>query len=441
MPEPAAMAHGAPDRRAEVGPGARSLPDVSLDDPSVSAALPHGAPPARMVTGRFAIVTAATFAYFVALGALLPTLPRYVEDELGGGGVAVGVVVGAFAVSAALVRPWAGRLGDVKGRRLLITGGATIMGLTVLGYALTESLVPLVLLRLVSGIGEAAVFVGAATAIQDLAPDDRRGEAASYFSVALYAGLAVGPAIGERLADDHGFHAVWYAAGAAALLAALLGLGTAPHDGREVVRPERLLHRAAIGPGLVLLMGLIPFTGFAAFIELYGEDIGLDDTGPVFALYAGSVLLIRVLGARLPDRLGWRVASTVALVSVGTGGLLLAVWASTAAVWLTALCMAVGMSLLFPALFSAAVGGVPEHQRSQAVGTFSLFFDLSQGLGAPLLGAVVAVSSYRGAFAASAVVAACGWFAQQALKARTDPPPTTLVTPRPSDEVPVWPQS
>src|SRR5690606_36417226 len=110
--------------------------------------------------GRFAIVTAATFAYFIALGALLPTLPRYVEDELGGGGVAVGVVVGAFAVSAALVRPWAGRLGDLRGRRLLISGGATVMGLTVLGYVLTDSLVPLVLLRLVSGIGEAAVFVG-----------------------------------------------------------------------------------------------------------------------------------------------------------------------------------------------------------------------------------------------------------------------------------------
>jgi MFS family permease len=274
-----------------------------------------------------------------------------------------------------------------------------------------------VALRLVSGIGEAAVFVGAATAIQDLAPDDRRGEAASYFSVALYAGLALGPALGERLADSYDFHTVWFVAAGAALVAALLGLGTAPHDGRLTPRPDRLLHRAALGPGLVLLLGLIPFTGFAAFIELYGEDIGLHDTGPVFGLYAGTVLLIRILGARLPDRLGWRVASTIALVSVGVGALLLAVWASTAAVWLSALFLAVGMSLLFPALFSAAVAGVPEHQRSQAVGTFSLFFDLSQGLGAPLLGAVVAVSSYRGAFGAAALIAACGWFAQVSLQA------------------------
>jgi MFS family permease len=389
---------------------------VSFDDPSLSGERPHGAAPTRLVGPRFAIVTAATFAYFICLGALVPTLPRYVEDELDGGGVAIGVVVGVFAVSAAVIRPWAGRLGDRRGRRILISGGALIMGLSVLGYALTDSLVPLVVLRLIGGIGEAAVFVGAATAIQDLAPDDRRGEAASYFSVALYGGIAVGPLLGEWLADAHGFHAVWYAAGGCALLAAVLGLGTEGHRGGPDHQPGRLLHPSALGPGLVLLLGLVPFVGFGTFIELYGEEIGLDDVGPVFAAYAIGVLLIRVLGARLPDRLGWRVASTIALVAVGAASLLLAAWAAVPAVWIAALCMSVGMSLLFPALFSAAMAGVPEEQRSSAVGTFSLFFDLANGIGAPVLGLVVALSSYRGAFLAAAVIAACGWFAQLSLR-------------------------
>jgi MFS family permease len=389
-----------------------------VDDPCISVELHHSPAPARLVTSRFAIVTAATFAYFCALGALLTTLPNYVEDELHGDGVAVGLVVGAFAVSAALFRPWAGRLGDLRGRRVLISGGALIVGVSILGYALVDSIAPLVALRLLSGIGEAAVFVGAATAIQDLAPDHRRGEAASYFSVALYAGLALGPAAGEHLARSSGYHRVWFAAGGAALVAALLGLGTPALSGPPAAKPTRLLHGAALGPGLVLLLGLVPFAGFSAFIALYGERVGLHDVGPVFFAYAGTVLLIRILGARLPDRLGWRRASSIALVSVGAGGLVLAVWASAASVWIAAVAMAVGMSLLFPALFSAAVAGVPEDQRSQAVGTFSLFFDLANGLGAPLLGLVVVLSSYRGAFAVSAVVAACGVFAQLSLSRR-----------------------
>ncbi len=370
----------------------------------------------RMVTGRFLIVTLATFAYFLGLGSLLPTLPRYVEQELGGDGFAVGLVVGAFAVSAAIVRPWAGRFGDRYGRRVLLSGGALLVGLTTLGYTQVSAIPGLVALRLLTGLGEAAVFVGAATATQDMAPAHRRGEAASYFSVALYSGLALGPALGEHLARTAGFHRVWIVAGSASLVAALLGLGTPASPATEAVRPTSLLHPAALGPGLVLMLGLIPFTGFAAFLALYGPHVGLHDTGPVFFAYAAMVLAIRIFGAKLPDRLGWQRASTIALAAVGFGALVVAVWASVAAVWLAAASLGVGMSLLYPALFSAALEGVPDHERSQAVGTFSLFFDLAQGIGAPVLGVVVALSSERGAFAVAALVAGSGFWAQRRLR-------------------------
>ncbi|MEO6318058.1 MAG: MFS transporter [Acidimicrobiales bacterium] len=381
----------------------------------------------RMVTGRFFIVTLATFAYFLSLGSMLPTLPRYVEDELGGDGLAVGLVVGSFAVSAAIIRPWAGRIGDRYGRRVLLSGGALLVGLATLAYTQVDAIGALVALRLVTGLGEAAVFVGAATATQDMAPSHRRGEAASYFSVALYSGLALGPALGEHLADTAGYDRVWLVAGGASLLAAVLGLGT-PHLPRpDAPKPASLLHPAALGPGLVLMLGLIPFTGFATFLAVYGPDIGLEDTGPVFFAYAGMVLAIRIFGAKLPDRLGWQRASTIALGSVVFGALIVAIWASVAAVWLAAASLGIGMSLLYPALFSAALEGVPDHERSQAVGTFSLFFDLSQGVGAPLLGLVVALSSERGAFAVAALVAAGGFWAQHRLRrqvrsAATDQP-------------------
>jgi len=370
----------------------------------------------RMVTGRFLIVTLATFAYFLALGSLLPTLPRYVADELDGDGFAVGLVVGAFAVSAAVVRPWAGRIGDRYGRRVLLSGGALLVGLATLAYTQVDAIAALVALRLFTGIGEAAVFVGAATATQDMAPAHRRGEAASYFSVALYSGLALGPALGEHLADTSGYHRVWVVAGLASLVAAALGLGTPHTPAPDAPRPTSLLYPAALAPGLVLMLGLIPFTGFATFLAVYGPDIGLDDTGPVFFAYGGMVLAIRLFGAKLPDRLGWQRASTIALASVGFGALVVALWASVAAVWLAAASLGVGMSLLYPALFSAALEGVPDHERSQAVGTFSLFFDLSQGVGAPLLGLVVALSSERGAFAVAALAAAGGFWAQHRLR-------------------------
>ena len=131
----------------------------------------------RLVTPVFVLITLATFAYFVSVGALIPTLPLYVEGPLGGGDVAVGLGIGAFSLSAVLLRPFSGRLSDVRGRRLLLVAGAALVVLSVAGYVLVSTFIPLLLLRLLTGAGEAFFYVGAAAAINDIAPDERRGEA------------------------------------------------------------------------------------------------------------------------------------------------------------------------------------------------------------------------------------------------------------------------
>lgn len=362
----------------------------------------------RLVTASFALVTTATFAYFLAIGALLPTLPRFVEDELGGGSIAVGAVVGSFAFAAAVLRPFAGRLGDLRGRRILVVGGSALVAVSVLGYTLANSLAILLALRLVTGLGEAAMWVGAATAVQDMAPDDRRGEAASYFSVALYAGLAFGPFAGEYLLRTQGFDTVFVAAGVSALVATVLGMWTPKVEAPRDPQPFRLYHPAALRPGAILFLGLLPFVGFASFISLYGPTIGLDDVGPFFLAYGLLVLVVRVVGARLPDRLGWQRASSLALAVLGAGGVLLGAWAATAGVWMATVALALGMSLLFPALFAATVAAAPESERSLAVGTFSLFFDGASGLAPPVLGVIVALGSYRSAFIVAGVVALAG---------------------------------
>lgn len=371
----------------------------------------------RMITPAFVMVTLSTFAYFMSLGALLPTLPRFISDELDGSSVAVGLGVGVFAIAAAALRPFAGRLGDLRGRRILVVGGSATLGLSVLGYTLADSVPLLLAFRFVTGIGEAAMWVGAATAIQDMAPEHRRGEAASYFSVALYAGLAFGPLAGEWLVRDHGYTALFLASAASAGLASVLGWWT-PATVAPEPQPFRLFHPAAIAPGGILLLGLLPFVGYSTYLSLYGPEVGMDDVAPLLLLYGVLVLVIRVVGARLPDRLGWQRASTAAVLVLGAAGLLLGAWGAAGGLWVSTFGLAIGMSLLFPALLSAAVAGVPPNERSQAVGTFSLSFDLANGLGPVVLGVVVALvagdakpvpgGAYRLAFAVAGFAALVG---------------------------------
>ncbi|HYN36702.1 MAG TPA: MFS transporter, partial [Actinomycetota bacterium] len=82
------------------------------------------ATPQRVLTPLFLLIMLSTLAYFISVGALQPTLPRFVQGPLGGGDVQVGLAVGAFAFSAVLIRPFVGPIGDRRGRRLLIVLGA-----------------------------------------------------------------------------------------------------------------------------------------------------------------------------------------------------------------------------------------------------------------------------------------------------------------------------
>jgi len=372
----------------------------------------EGAPEeGRLITPLFVLITTAGLAYFLAIGSLLPVLPRYVEDVLDGGGIEVGLVVGAFAVSAAIVRPTVGRWGDVYGRRALAVGGALIAAASIIPLGLVEAVWFLVLLRLATGLGEAGFFIGAATAAQDLAPVHRRGEAASFFSIAIYGGLALGPVVGETLYHRWGPDANWALAAGACVLATVLSSFIPADLGRVPDPPPRrgILHPAAVLPGLVLMLGLFGFAGFAAFMPLYVDEIGLEDAGAFFLVYGLIVLAVRILGARIPDRLGPVRAASFALAAIAAGIGTVAAVVDVVGLWVGTVLLALGMSMLYPGLFTLAVNGAPDGERSHAVGSFSLFFDLSQGLGAPILGIIVSLTgAERPAFLFAAGVAVVG---------------------------------
>lgn len=364
----------------------------------------------RLVTPRFALIVASGLAYFLALSMLAPVLPLYVRGQLHGKGTAVGIGVGAFAVGAVLLRPWAGRIGDRAGRRVLVIGGALVVSVSIAGYGLIDSLAWLVLARFVTGIGEAAFFVGAATMITDLAPVERRGEAVSYWSIAVYGGLAFGPALGELVLGDDRYVATWMVASALALVAAVVGCLLHETGVRaRNTQHQPLIHRAAIRPGIVLMLGLIGLAGFSTFVALYARrELDLGGAGTIFLIYGVCVLLVRILGARLPDRLGPIRAGTGALFFTGCGLALMAAVPTVAGLVVGTIIFAGGMSLLYPALLVMALSGVPDTERASVVGTFSSFFDLSQGIGALLCGAAQQLLGYRAAFAVGAVLAGVG---------------------------------
>jgi MFS family permease len=295
----------------------------------------------------------------------------------------------------------------------------------VVAYTLADSLWMLVGLRLIGGVGEALLFVGAATMVTDLAPVSRRGEALSLYSLGLWGGLALGPVVGEAILGDSRYDAVWLSAAACSLAAALVALTlpeTRPVAASGSSQRSRLIHPAAIRPGFVLVTLIFGAAGFNTFIALYARELGLDGAGPLFFLFAAIVVGIRLLGRRLPDRLGAKRASGSAIVLIAAGLLTIGLWKDPVGLYVGTVVLALGAALGFPALMTLAIAGAEDSERSSVVGTFSACADVGYAIGALSLGGVAAVVGYDGVFVFSAGVALLGALVLARLPAQLNVP-------------------
>jgi MFS family permease len=362
-----------------------------------------------MITRPFVLVTTAALALFVYIGVMTPLLPRLIEEQLGGNEIDIGLNLAAFSIAAVLIRPRLGRFGERHGLRSTMILGSLLAAAATSACVLVNTRWGLLPLRGLQGVGEAAMFVGAATSISDLAPHGRGAEAASYFSVAVFGGLGIGPVIGESVIGRDRFDAGLLTAAGFAVLAAFLATltpaGIRKHHQGE---PAPRFHRGAIPAGLVLALGVGGFVAFTAFMPEYSISIGLSGSKWVFATYAAVCLLIRVVAATVPDRIGHARAVTIALTFMLAGLAMLFLFPWPVGVFLSTVIVAIGISFNYPSLMAMVVDTVPEHERVRAISTFTMFFEIGTASGALLLGTLADLTSKRSAFLGGAGFCAVG---------------------------------
>ena len=353
----------------------------------------------------FAAVFAATFCGLVAVGSVLPVLPRYIHGPLGSGDLAVGIVIGAYAVTGLLLRPIAGRLADTRGRKPTVLVGTALVALSGFLYLPSLGLAGLVFARLVLGAGEGAVYTAGSAWIVDLAPAERRGRVLGLYGLAVWGGLSVGPLVGEMLLNLGGYTAVWICAGALPILGSLVALGARdPFVPVAQAEPHPLIAPEAVGPGFAIALASFGYAAIATFVVLHLEARGVGHGATVFAAFAAMIVLTRLVFGDLPDRMGAAPVAITATVGETFGLLLIAVAHSLPVAIVGGMAMGAAFSLLNPSLMLIALGRVTERARGAAMGTYTAFFDAGVGFGAPIAGAVAALSSYEGAFFFAAAV-------------------------------------
>ena len=177
------------------------------------------------------------FLDMLAIGLIVPVLPRLVESMSGGNTVAAAHALGVFGTAWALMQllamPVVGSLSDRFGRRGVIILSNLGTGLDYVLMALAPNLAWLFVGRVISGITSASISTAFAY-IADVLPPEKRAAGFGRLGIAFGLGFIIGPAVGGVLGGVDPRLPFWVA-GALSLANALYGWLVLP----ESLPPEK----------------------------------------------------------------------------------------------------------------------------------------------------------------------------------------------------------
>jgi len=148
--------------------------------------------------------------------------------------------------------------------------------------------------------------------------------------------------------------------------------------------------------------------GFFTFLPLHARELGMGGAGMPFVIYALVVIVLRLIGAKWPDRFGAARVSGAALVVSALGLATIGLLPSPEGLIAGTFVFAVGVAFIMPALLTLAVSRVPPTERGTVSGTVTVFLDISFGVAPVALGLVANRAGYEPTFLISAVLAAAG---------------------------------
>jgi MFS transporter, DHA1 family, multidrug resistance protein len=336
-------------------------------------------------------------ATITGVGIVVPLLPVYAHS-LGAGGLYIGLIFGAFAISRTVLLPYFGRLSDRKGRKPFILTGLFCYTLVSVAFILFTDVYQLIIIRFFQGMASAMVMPVIQAYVGDITPKGREGLVMGLFNMSLFFGLSLGPVAGGYINDHINLKAAFACMGILALVGCLLSLWLLPatrdevgvREGRPPLRWKAILgdrviiglfaFRLAYTSGIGIIWGFVPVLADADF-HLSSSQIGI--------LVMLGVLVSGLVQAPM-GYLADRIDRKILIVS---GGILAGFavcsyqWAGSHAQLLTSsILFGLGGGTAMPAVMAVAV--LKGHQ-TESMGSVMAVLTVAHSLGM-LLGAVSA---------------------------------------------------
>jgi sugar phosphate permease len=381
---------------------------------------------------RWAVLAAGTAAaasgsaFFIGLPVLAPAI----RDEFGLTLSQLGLVLACLWIGTLLTLLGWGLLADRFGERAVLSTGLTACGLLAAAAGWAGNATTLAVLLLLASAAGASVNAASGRAVMQWFGPQERGLALGIRQTAIPVGAGLSAVILPPINDAGGLKAAYVFLGAlcvAAAIVAALVIREAPVRDTELegdaipwTLHDRRLWTLSLGSGLYLFAQIALMSFTVIFLhDVHGVSEGR--AAAVLAVFQGGAVVTRIAAGRLSDRLGTRLRPLRWIGLASACGVLLVAVAAGASVPVvaTVIVLAGAVSMAWNGLSLTAAAELAGRARSGAAIGFQQTTLGVVGVMVPVaFAALVEATSWRTAFALSAVGPLAGWWMLGRLRER-----------------------
>ncbi|MGA4466849.1 MFS transporter [Bacillus bombysepticus] len=362
-------------------------------------------------TKNFIFLSMSNFFTFVSFYMLVPTLPIFLLNVLGGKEDQIGLIIGFFTSAQIFSRPLSGKWLDDFGRKKVFLVGRIVFFVLMIFYLNITGLLLFLILRFIHVFSFGVASTAAGTIIADIIPAKRRAEGIGFYSAFTSLALVIGPSIGLLIMDKYDFKILFtsclFFAGISVILGGLLKIESTSRKEEHIENEKKFSWKKYIEPkaipiSIISILLVSVYGGIVSFIALYAQELGIvSAAGYFFSVYSIAILISRPITGKISDKFGPNLIIYPGMIICIFGIVLLSQATNTTLFLISALMIGLGLGAIQPTLNAMVIESVPSERRGAATATYFMSVDIGIVVGAFIIGTIVKYVGYNGAFLSS----------------------------------------
>ena len=344
---------------------------------------------------NFWLMCLAMFFFMTSFNLILPELNNYIS--ILDGADKKGLIITLFTISAAISRPFSGKLADTIGRKKVIYLGIICSFIVMLIYPFSYSVLFFLILRFLHGFSAGFAPTGATALLTDLIPEKSRGHAMGIWGTFISLGIGVGQTLGSWIYLSFCFTILFLIGALFSLIAFILVFWikeTLVNQQEFNFKLLKISWKDVFEPNVLpaafvmLLSAMCSGMIFVLTPDL-STYLGISNKGFFFGIYVIATILIRLLTSSLSDRIGREKTLLIGCFILVISMLLVGTSNSIVSYIFAAIIFGIATGITSPTMFAWTAD--LSHEDRRGVGAGTMFIALEFGI---MFGALLTLVSY-----------------------------------------------